>query len=499
MEDKQLDRLIEDKLNQLSVPYQAKSWEQLQHRLEKEEVADDHAFDKAMHQRLADIEVSYVPKYWDILSARLEKEDELRRQFVQLKSIELGLLLLLLITFVQIFPTALDKINQVTSNQSSINTTVIPKETPPESAAALSDLSTAEASEWSNKKQHDANQASIEGIEIKISSNQRIQNTDLSDATTVSLPASAQYVILLDKKVADSQNEMISTTLEHQEMIPVSDELESDLALLLNEQNFASIVNSIPIAKAKKHLKISMFTSVNGDYIFTPYDEILDQEAYSRVSTNYGGGFSVSWEWKRWEVGTGLAYNHKEYSPEQVSVLFGNSVDGFNMEGLTNIELNTFQIPLQVKYDVKQTPKWHFYAASGVSLHIITQANYDVKSTMASQLNIGNSSTISKNEYQLSAFQLDRFRKYARPSSPQSDKLKEKKFADGWMSGGNFRENSYYTANIGLGVERHLDERWSVFVQPTYRQNVPFISGGIGPNQDQISTLEVVIGAKVGL
>ncbi len=474
MEDKHLDQWIGDKLGNLDVPYQSSSWEQLQGRLEEEE-ASDHDFDAAMRERLSDIEISYRPSYWNMLAARLEEEDALRRQFIRLKSIELGLLFLLLITFINISPTAIERINKVSFDQTISNTA---------SSAVVESVPLIAESETKEK-------VAVINPLPEYASVFTSPTRPLEEEALAALPVSGV-------SSAFAKAEEVSK-IQKRGVDEVQDELVSATPFLLNDQHKASPSIVFPKPRTRKHLRVGMFSSLNGDYINTPYDEILNQAAYSRVAVNYGGGFSVSWEWSKWEIETGLAYNHKEYSPEQTPVLFGNTVDGYNVEGLLNIELNTFQIPLQVKYDVKQTSKWHFYTASGVSLHVITQANYDVKSTMASQLNIGSSPTISKNEYQLSSFQLDRFKKYARPSEPQSDKLKKKKFADGWVSGGTFRENSYYTANIGLGIERFIDEKWSVFVQPTYRQNLPFINGGIGPNQDRISTLELLIGAKVGL
>ncbi|NJK84471.1 MAG: hypothetical protein HC912_12455, partial [Saprospiraceae bacterium] len=151
------------------------------------------------------------------------------------------------------------------------------------------------------------------------------------------------------------------------------------------------------------------------------------------------------------------------------------------------------------RYDFKQSHKWHLYVSGGAAAHVATQANYDVTRIGANQLYINTNTASAKGEIALTKQQLDRFSRFSKPAEPKSDKLNNKQFEDGWMSGGSFRENSFYTINMGMGAERHLDERWSLFVEPTYQQHLNILNKGIGPNQDRISTLQILIGAKVGL
>ncbi len=65
----------------------------------------------------------------------------------------------------------------------------------------------------------------------------------------------------------------------------------------------------------------------------------------------------------------------------------------------------------------------------------------------------------------------------------------------GIFEGGNFRENSYLSANLGFGLERKFTYRWSLFVQPIYKHYILF--EGIGPNQDRIHSGSIRFGAKV--
>ncbi len=76
-------------------------------------------------------------------------------------------------------------------------------------------------------------------------------------------------------------------------------------------------------------------------------------------------------------------------------------------------------------------------------------------------------------------------------------KTSQKRYADGFFEGGSFAENSYFTVDLGVGIERHLNERASLFFEPVYQHN-PFRKS-LGPNQDRINTLSLSTGIRVNL
>ena len=76
-----------------------------------------------------------------------------------------------------------------------------------------------------------------------------------------------------------------------------------------------------------------------------------------------------------------------------------------------------------------------------------------------------------------------------------SETSSKKNFAGGILAGGSFIENRYFTANLGIGVERKFNPRWSLFSQPTYQHQL--LSQGLGPNNDRINTLSILTGARV--
>jgi hypothetical protein len=73
----------------------------------------------------------------------------------------------------------------------------------------------------------------------------------------------------------------------------------------------------------------------------------------------------------------------------------------------------------------------------------------------------------------------------------------EKNFPDGLFDGGNIHDNFYLTANLGLGMERFVSPRWSVFLQPNYQHHL--LTDGIGVNGEKLYNFSFYVGTKVNL
>lgn len=85
------------------------------------------------------------------------------------------------------------------------------------------------------------------------------------------------------------------------------------------------------------------------------------------------------------------------------------------------------------------------------------------------------------------------------PSSPDDNRSirQEKEFPEGLFDGGSLRDNYYLTANLGLGAERFLSSKWSIFLQPNYQHYL--MSEGIGVNKDKFYTFSIYLGTKFSL
>ncbi|MEN0049037.1 MAG: hypothetical protein AAF806_18375 [Bacteroidota bacterium] len=503
MEDKRLDNIIGDKLGDFEIPYQSSSWDALADKLNEADATE--RFDESIRRKLSDIELSYQPLYWDMLAQRLEQENTFRKQLIRYKATELLLVFLILITFVQVFP------NQGMRNILPFGNKGISEELNV-TAKASNEINTYKSSVDVDKVNFNVTTNFPTSISVSEIESHNTNNTARSISPTTFAGQDFINVNQLDASLAllevKTANASLPVTISEFNQLNGGEESTSTFFILTEPMATQSITlledqaASLPEAeKTIRRWRVGMIASSNVDHIQTPYDEIFGLAPISRLDLGgYSGGVTVSKEWKRWEVETGVIYSHKKYESRDPYFYYGNISDGYSVEGVKNIEFNTIQIPVNVSYDLAQQEKWHFYALGGASVNVAIVANYDVEKVRAGAINVSNNifeaggllTELSENQERL----FDE--KSTHASEPESNRLKQRKFANGVFNGGKYKENSYYTLNLGFGMERRFDDRVSVFLQPTFRQHMPFLSGRIGPYEDRISTLNLLIGAKIG-
>ena len=72
---------------------------------------------------------------------------------------------------------------------------------------------------------------------------------------------------------------------------------------------------------------------------------------------------------------------------------------------------------------------------------------------------------------------------------------------EGLLEGGSIIDNGYISLNLGMGIERYMSHRWSIFAQPTYYQSLlyPNTTNGFGPYRDKFNTMSIMFGVKIRL
>jgi len=110
-------------------------------------------------------------------------------------------------------------------------------------------------------------------------------------------------------------------------------------------------------------------------------------------------------------------------------------------------------------------------------MHVATQANYFIKSEF-----IGGSNNRRPNFAETN--------RLINSSDTSSDKI----YSQGWFDGGSIIENRYYTVNLGIGFEKRISARYSIFGQTTYSQYLD--RKGLGPNNDRFNTLRASTGVR---
>jgi hypothetical protein len=219
---------------------------------------------------------------------------------------------------------------------------------------------------------------------------------------------------------------------------------------------------------------LSTFLVSDINTIHTPYDEIYQKSGYEQTKLGMGAGITYGATRNGWTLETGFIFSMKQYNPREVLEIFRFGNETAKAVSLKSIELNTLSIPLNLRYDLVSQGRWIPFMKLGIGLNLATHANYQREEYI-----VALSSRIPDN---------------ANVNFSDNAKLDEKRFTDGLLQGGNFDENSYLSANGGLGVDFLVTTEWRLFAQGSYHYN--FLETKLGPNNDHINTISLQMGVR---
>lgn len=481
------DRIIGQKMEGVAPAFQPESWDWLEQRLDAEDgvgVPEPEAkvIDETVFNKLHRLEVSYNPNSWLKMAQLLDKEFIYSRQVLLYKATELLLMALLVWT---LWPHL-----AITDNSLPAPAEQPVVVEPHAAPATLPDAFTPIAGTNllsgkitpSHPKAFPVYFQEI-WLEMPLPANSGHPpmplvrpNVDQRLSPLTNLTAQ------LERKAenADALRSRLFlwpavTAMEYPVEARILAALDPPRASSLAHSREDESISGLPTRRKNNFLNFGMFGSLDYNRIITPPDRFLDVEVseFDRYELGYSGGFTLGFEFDRWEVQTGLIYTAKHYQPLQVLFLAGRFDEGYIQEILKDIELNIINVPLNFKYNLIQKDKWRLYALAGASVQVAVQANYYVSSQST-------------------------FRS-SRPSRFEHDSFYDQGFEGGWLEGGSFRENSYITGNLGFGVERFITTQWSVFAQPTYQHAIGLFNQGLGPTMDRINTMSMYTGIRIRL
>ncbi len=541
MENKHFDKKIREKLQDLEGDFFPSDWSAFEQRLDldnnpaTEPELEDLYFDGVVHDKLNDMEVPYQESHWQLMSQKLDDAFSWRRKIYKYKVIELALMSLVIFTFVQFMTNHEQKVRPTEhkNNPTSVETPrvqLVPAttETAGTIAATTSDTGSAKESQQLVKQKKVATQKTenfsiIPQASAIASTPTVVANTKLTTIVPLTdfkqlaeLPLVINKVLKpiavapqVQKNSSPQQQYFSSTTapletrssdLEKkpstsgvpttsfstardkfsQAILPLDEQVLLPLAADEEQMQEKNLAYTLPSLK-QTGLRFGMFSTMDYNYVLTPYDVLFENEAGIRTAIGYSAGFSLGFRFTRFELETGASFAVNKYTQNLSEIVgSGNGLEYLLIDELKDIELNVLKVPLNLRYTFAKFGKWHTYVLSGVSLNMAIQANYDRQQTFLTKA---------------SARGFNNFK----ASLDEPLALDNKKYPDGLLEGGNFMENSYFTTNIGLGIERILSPRWSLFFQPSYHHFIQISEERLGPNKDRINTFSISAGAKVNL
>jgi len=490
-ETSDFDDLIRDRMEGLEINAKANYWEMMESKIDQEinvpEISDE-ALDQLTTDNLSNLYIPYNPTHWTLLSHRLEEEFNVRRKIVTYKLVEFSLMVLLLLTIVQFMPNypSIQVKNTVSAEtkaellevnlSTNVNATL-------SAGQAVSNLDTNTDKNINltvvvDKTTHSSN------LPAKVILSKE-ENTSSFILATVTPSVSVTDADVTEKKVTTEQED-VSTPLiledvpyTHQAALTLT-ELPVTISALDHYTDWSTIGLLKKFPK-KVVVRLGAMTSADLNYIKTPSTSQQKDNGYQQYQLGYGGGIVLDLNYEKLTLSTGLIYRRINYYPQEDINVNGSFANGYQSHVFDAVNLNLLTIPMNLQFQMNDVDKkWKLHAVTGASLNVLALNHYNITTN-----NLG----ISTSSFTGPAPQ-------GLPSeNPSEEIFREADIAsEGFFEGGSFERNHYFTANLGVGVERFISPRWSLYVQPVYQHEI--FGKNLGLNRDRIHTFSVQIGAK---
>lgn len=511
-EDHHFDEQIRQKMTNLRPETGAPDWSAFEEQLDAAEAldagpaeADPREVDEVIFGKMHQYEVPYEPAHWARMEAKLNEWFTWPQYVLRYKSMELALFLLLFITCWQYLPKLGTPVAGSQPDGKPLYTDVpaghqSEKETPAEIQGLSMDNPMSSSDLLAAKQGQPSHEADKRNNLLSQSALPEPVNEAIAQGTAAA--KSRTWAPLPQLSDTEPPQSLRSNAVAEASALPFP-ALKGPMAAMENPMFDRAALTLLPglpfetlaepvadlgdtkVRRIKKRptLLVGMFGSADYNHILVPASsEKRLTESLERAAIGYGGGLSLSADFGRLEVETGAIYAARYY-PVGIVYVRGSLLSGLRGDELRTTELNMLSVPLHIRYDYWQRNKWRAYVLGGGSVQVAFQTNY----------------------YTAEAPQFDFLPAMPPPVTDgpggESEIDRIRRNGQGWFEGGNFKDNAYLTLNFGFGAERYFSERWSLFVQPVYQHSVHYFKNvdGLGPNNDRINSLSVLIGTRVRL
>jgi hypothetical protein len=456
MEEEKMDQLLKDKLESLETKVPKDAWKNFSEKwkdaLLDDQTAEEKKFDQTIHEKLNQfIFPTNEGQAWAHFHSYYSHIKSNENKIIWFKAMEVTMAVLLFFTCLQV-----GVIRRVPASQ-SVNV------------------------ENSHIGPVDKNFSALTDIKVVENNIQNKRNNTLQNKTLSNLSDYQSYEEvnkLPSKKIILEVEPIPGSIAKNLTLAPVPVSLES-FTEVSQIPTLAS--RHIPISTRKIYVNnildfgkwhLTLLTGLDGDNVFTPAYPRFKVPETIRNSSGFHLGFLLSEGAKRLETGFGFIYAHKEYNAPAVTFIQGSLRDGYTTEQLKKIQLNLLQIPVFTRFNIVHKENWRIYATLGATAQVTLSANYFIvhpgffPSTVALT---GKSNSIYQN------------------------------LEEGLMQGGTLIDNVYLSMDMGVGAEKMISPRTSIFAQSSYQSFVGHVSKGIGPYNDRISTVSFQSGVRINL
>ncbi|MEO1516051.1 MAG: hypothetical protein AAFV95_13595 [Bacteroidota bacterium] len=501
------DDLARQKLGNLEVEPGMGHWEEMERLIE---ASEESPIDEIAYNHLHNLQAPYKPEHWNLMLQRLNQEAFLRQIVYRYKLAEVALFLLVLLTFVQYLPVSVAP-NLADDQQAPAQYLMSPTDQSAD-LALQSDVATASviSSAATGESATDEVAAPIASSVVdapksagsdstvppaKTAATEKADASNTSSFVSPSLSSNAPVRSLVSSVPGITARSMRAVSnaawpsiglgngpLEMSLLLPI-EKLQS--LLLPGDGPFAELPDCENCQKGNQRgrLSIGMFAASDINYVMTPYNSKLRVPSYDQFFAGYGGGISLTYQIRRWSVEIAGIYSAIFYQPERllIEVNSGNLQSGYYGRGFRSARMDVLKIPLNLRFRFSNLRKWNIYALAGGTLNTAVFKQYEI-------VKAGHSNDLRNFPKAVPV-----------PGNGNGTGQLEDNGYKGFFENGRLKDNIYFTANLGVGVERYFNQRWSIFVQPVYQHQFLSTGDGFGPNNDRLNSFSTYIGVRRSL
>jgi hypothetical protein len=474
-------------------PDQIQAWKRIEASLD----AADQAFDETIRHKINHFNPPYEPHTWPLFVKRLADTRNLRAKLIVLKSVEVAILLLLILSAVNLqrmgkMPFDSNLLNSAPKKESPWKSEENKKDnqqpvqtTPTTSTKINNDFTQAD---------QDQNSSATNNSNLVAGNNYSNNNSNIPGENSVTRKNLGSTIIpnaissAVDLLITENQ-----TSTNRQSLSKLTDEIP---ALVLNGLEFTVAPSVIPDIDAADNVYITEpiavagLTSLNKSFNAVPdpkfieplkrtYTEfgMLAQADYNALkmpedhlyssgreiifpskgilSPGYGAGFTIAIGHPIWALETGVIYSAKDFEPGR-QLIVGGAFDNGSVD-FEAMKLQVVSLPMQFRYRFDHKGRLKAYGIGGGGFHVIAESNIDVQvkyhfPSLAFGENPNNDPNLAE-----TIQETRRIQEHIRDGAPLSTK-------------------SFVSANVGLGVEYMLTEHKAIFLQTVAQYQIPNIA-----------------------
>ena len=536
-----VDESLFDQAVKSSLPLTAgavKGWERMELELNELQATTTETFDELVSQKINNSHLSGAPS-WATLDTLLTNYENWRKKVISYRVLEAALLFLFLFILFQQggqfssspkelanksskrFPSTQD-IDQNSASfdadkeSSSIHSSQkLEKSQGPELAAQNVDkislevkssylLETQQETSFSDEK---GNLIKLKPATIVSKKESKTSGDEASSRSSQSIPTPMTFIEegQTEEKIANAGDEMtdiersndainektVKTAFAEEALTSDRQGILKQITLLKSQiiwdnrtrLNPPNNITPLTIQNQKLGWSYAYHIDTDINQITSEPDLALGTAPFERYQIGHGIGFRVNRDMGRVHLESGVSFHYLSYSPRSVMYVQSGSYETqYDGIGITAIKKYTALIPLEIQYNLVDNDRFRLYGIGGVNAHITVRSTYDLNNMIAHR------DPEPQSGLMLQA--LD-----PAPLAMAPNEITQAEYESGMASSNTLTESSYFTLNLGAGLDYKLNNRIALYGSYTYRHRLN--PKDFGPYRDRFRTGTVSTGVRV--